>query len=110
MFNDLDYEGSKFPVSKRDYCKIEKKNDICINLFCSENDLTYPVYVSDQEFGDCLDLLMISYDVYINNFKKFMCNKRKNKNKKYFCKYYLQCFSSKKSLAKTQIKLFSNEW
>ena len=26
-----------------------------------------------------------------------MCNKTKHKNKKQFCKYYLQCFSSKKS-------------
>ena len=46
MVNDLDYEGIKFPVSKKDYCKIEKKNNICINVFCYENDLTYPVYVS----------------------------------------------------------------
>ena len=25
MINDLDYEGIKFPVSKKDYCNIEKK-------------------------------------------------------------------------------------
>ena len=25
MINDLNYEGIKFPVSKMDYCKIEKK-------------------------------------------------------------------------------------
>ena len=25
MVNDLDYEGIKFPVSKRDYSKIEQK-------------------------------------------------------------------------------------
>ena len=34
MVNDLDYEGIKFPVSKRDIAKIEKKNNICINVFC----------------------------------------------------------------------------
>ena len=28
MFNDLDYEGIKFPVSKKDYCKIERQNNI----------------------------------------------------------------------------------
>ena len=43
MINDLNYEGIEFPVSKKDYCKIEKKNNICINVFCYENDLTYPV-------------------------------------------------------------------
>ena len=37
MINDLDYEGIKFPVSKKDYCKIERQNKICINVFCYEN-------------------------------------------------------------------------
>ena len=39
MITDLNYEGIKCPVSKKDYCKTEKKN-ICINVFCYENDLT----------------------------------------------------------------------
>ena len=33
MINDLNYEGIKFPVSKRNYCKLEKKNNICINIW-----------------------------------------------------------------------------
>ena len=32
--------------------------------------------------------------VYINDFNRFMFHKTKNKNKKYFCKSCLQCFSS----------------
>ena len=32
MVNDLDYEGVKFPVSKKDYCKIAERNGICINV------------------------------------------------------------------------------
>ena len=47
MVNVLDYEGIEFPVSKEDYCKTEVQNNICINLFCYENELTYPVYLSD---------------------------------------------------------------
>ena len=43
MVNNLDYEGIKFPVSKKDFSKIEKKNSICINLFCYENNSVYPV-------------------------------------------------------------------
>ena len=50
MLNDLDHEGIEFPVSKKDFGKIEKKNNICINVFCYENRLAYPVYLSDQEF------------------------------------------------------------
>ena len=59
MINNLDYEEIKYPVSKKHYCKIEKKN-ICINMFCYENGLTYPVYASDQKFENCIDLLLIS--------------------------------------------------
>ena len=58
MVNDLDYEGIKFPVSKKDYCKIERQSNVCINVFCYENGLTYPVYVSDQKFHNSMDLLL----------------------------------------------------
>ena len=83
MINDLDYEGIKFPVSKKDYCRIERQNNICINVFCYENRLTYSVYVSDQKFSDSMDLLLVSKEnkshyVYIKDFNRFMCNKTKN--------------------------------
>ena len=50
MINDLDFEGIKLPVSKRYYSKVERQNNICIDVFCYENGLTYPAYVSDQTF------------------------------------------------------------
>ena len=79
----LDYECIEFPVSKKDYCKIEQKNNICINEFCYENNLVYPVHISDHKFKDCLDLLMItdenkSHYIYIRDFNRFMCNKTKS--------------------------------
>ena len=60
MINDRDYEEIKFPVSKKYYCRIERRNNICIKVFCYENGLTYPVYVSDQKFYNSIDLLLIS--------------------------------------------------
>ena len=36
--------------------------------------------------------------VYIKDFNRFMCNETKNKNKKYFFRYCLQCFSSERVL------------
>ena len=36
--------------------------------------------------------------MYIKDFDRFIFHKRKNKNKKYFCKSCLQCFSSKNVL------------
>ena len=32
MINDLNYEGIKFPVSRKDYCRIERQSNICINI------------------------------------------------------------------------------
>ena len=60
MINDLGYEGIKFPVSKIDYCRIQRQNNIFINVFCYENGLTYPVYILDQKFHNSMDLLMAS--------------------------------------------------
>ena len=50
-----------------------------------------------------MDLFLIinenkSHYVYINDFDRFMLNKTKIKDKKYFCKSCLQCFSSKNVL------------
>ena len=39
-----------------------------------------------------------SHYVYIKDFDRFMFHKAKNKNKKYFCKSWLQCFGSKNEL------------
>ena len=50
MTNSVDCEGMKIPVFKKKCCKIEQRNNICINLFSYENELTYPVYVSNQKF------------------------------------------------------------
>ena len=103
MICSLNYEGIRFPVSRKDYCKIEKQNNICINVFCYENGLTYPIYLSGGTFSDCMDLLLIfdedkAHYVHIKNFNRFMFSKTKNKNKKHFYKCCLQCFSSGKVL------------
>ena len=52
-----------------------------------------------------MDLLLLiddgkSHYVYIKNFERFMFHKTKNKNKKWFCRSCLQCFSSKNVLVK----------
>ena len=103
MINDLNYEGIKFPISKTDCCKIERQNNIYINVFCYENGLTYPVYLTDQKFGDSMDLVLISDEnnaiMCILKILTDLCViKQKNKNEKYFCKCCLHCFSSKKVL------------
>ena len=56
----LDYEGINFPFSRKDYCNVEKQNNICINVFCYKNKLTYPLYLSGQKSKYSMDLLLIS--------------------------------------------------
>ena len=48
-----------FPVHKEDFRKIETKNNICINVFCYENKLTFPIHISDKKFENSMDLSLI---------------------------------------------------
>ena len=103
LINDLGYDGIKFPVDKEDFSKIETKTNVCINVYFYENKLVFPIRMSDQKFENSMDLLLAidgnkSHYVYIKDFDRFMFHKTKNKNKRYFCKSCLQCFSSRKIL------------
>ena len=87
--NNLNYDGIEFPGQEKDFSKIEKKNNICINVFCYEDKLTFPNYVSVQKFENSMDLLLAVdknklHYVYIKDFNRFMFHKTNNKNKKYF--------------------------
>ena len=102
---ELNYDGIKFPVQYKRFNKIKIKNNICINVYGYDNRLVFPVYISDQKFEDSMDLLLLidndkSHYVYIKDFNRFMFHKTKNKNKKWFCKSCLQCFSSENVLIK----------
>ena len=44
----LNYEGNNFPISKKDYCKIEVQNKICINVFCFENKVVYCLFIRSK--------------------------------------------------------------
>ena len=72
-------------------------------MLCYKNRLNFAIYISNQKFENSMDLLLVidgnkSHYVYINDFNRFMFHKTKNKNKNYFCKNCLQCFSSKNVL------------
>ena len=76
-------------------------------MFGYENGLVFPIYVSDQKFEDSMDLLLLinddkSHYVYIKDFDRFMFCKTKNKNKKWFCRNCLQCFSSENVFIKNK--------
>ena len=101
--NKLDYSGIEFPVTVKQYNKIEKQNEININVFGYEYKQPYPIHVSKEKYEKHLELLLITEDknkhyVLIENFNRFMFNQTKHEHRKHFCMYCLQCFSSERVL------------
>ena len=104
----LDYSGIEFPVSVKQYNKIEKQNSINVNVFGYEERQPYPIYVSKEKFNSCLNLLLITegevkHYCLIKNFNKFMHSQTKHNGRKHFCMYCLQCLSSKEHLEKHKV-------
>ena len=102
--NKLDYSGIEFPVTIKQYNKIEKQNEININVFGYENKQPYPIFVSKEKYEDCINILLITEEknkhyVLIKDFNNFMYNKTKHKERKHFCMHCLQCFSSERVLS-----------
>ena len=102
--NKLDYSGIEFPVTNKQYNKIEKQNEININVFGYENKQPYPIYVSKEKYENHMELLLITEDknkhyVLIEDFNRFMYNQTKHKESKHFCMHCLQCFSSERVLS-----------
>ena len=105
LIEGLNYEGIDFPVSQKHYNKVEKQNSITINMFGYEKEQPFPIHISKETFEDQMNLLLITKDekkhyVLIKDFNVFMCNQSKHKEKKHFCMYCLQCFSSERVFVK----------
>ena len=99
----LDYSEIEFPVTINQYNKIEKQNEININVFGYENKQPYPIYISKEKYEKHMELLLITEDenkhyVLIKDFNRFMYNQTKHEHKKHFCMHCLQCFSSEEVL------------
>ena len=76
-------------MQEKDFSKTEVKNNLCINVFGYENELVFPIYVSDQKFEDSMDLLILidddkSHYVYIKDLDRLCFTKQKIKTKNGF--------------------------
>ena len=60
--NELNCEGIEFPVSQKHYNKIERQNDIRINVFGYEKGQPFPIHISKEIFKDQMNLLLITED------------------------------------------------
>ena len=90
---ELNYEGIEFPVSQKQYNKIEKHNSIRIDVFGYEKGQPFPIHISKE-----MNLLLITKDekrpyVLIRDFNTSMYNQSKHKERKHLRMYCLQCFS-----------------
>ena len=54
----LNYENIEFPVSVKQYNKIEMKNDIDINVFGYENKQPFPIYMSKEKFENRIESII----------------------------------------------------
>ena len=104
MINELNYDGIDFPLSRKHYNKVEKRKSIRINVFGYEDGQPFPIHISKETFEDQMNLLLITKDekkhyVLIKDFNAFMYNQSKHKERKHFCMYCLQWFSSERILA-----------
>ena len=60
LVNNLSYDGVGSPVREKDFSRIEKKNNTCINVFCYEDKLVFPIYISNEKFENSMDLLLVT--------------------------------------------------
>ena len=84
----LDYSNIEFPVTIKQINKIEKQNNICINLFGYEEKQKYPIYISKENYQDHMELLLITngkntHYILIKDFNKFMFRQNKHEHKNF---------------------------
>ena len=86
FIGELNYKGIEFPVSQKQYNKIEKQNKIRINVFGYKKGQPFPIHISKEEFEDQMNLLLIRKDekrhyVLIKDFTTSMYNQSMHKEK-----------------------------
>lgn len=110
MVEQLNYEEIEFPVAVKQYNKIEKQNNMNINVVGYENQQFYPIYVAKEKKQDMLNLLLITEDenkhVLIKDFNNLMYIQTKHKERRHFCMYCSQCFSSEGVVTSHKKKLY----
>ena len=84
----------------------KSKNITVLGSMClvMKMDNLSPIQISKETFEDQMNLLLITKDekkhyVLIKDFNAFMYNQSKHEERKHFCMYCLQCFSSERVLA-----------
>lgn len=101
----LDFTGVTFPTPVTDVGKVEKNNDLIINVFGYEDDRILPYHISKNYSlsKTCIDLLLITKDsnqhyTWIKKFNGLMYDQTKDVHAKHFCKRCLINHRSERTL------------
>ena len=110
-------KGISYPVKIKDISKVERQNNLSINVFALENQTKkqtlYPIYISRVESKNIIDLLYIednenTHYCLIKDLNSFMCDK--NRHKSFICRNCLQGFQREDTLEKHQTICYNNEY
>ena len=97
---DIKVEGIKFPITLKDIDKLEKMNNIRINIVDFGKNLV-PFYVSDKKCGTEVNLLRIiqgnkAHYCWIKNPSRLLAKVKTHEHKTFWCFRCLTGFSSEK--------------
>ncbi|CAC5385962.1 unnamed protein product [Mytilus coruscus] len=109
--DEISMRGIEYPVAKEDIPKVEKQNNLIINVFALKDQTNKqtldPIYVSNKESEKCyvVDLLYIenngnAHYCLIKNLDSFMCDN--NGHKQFTCRNCIQGFQREETLEKTK--------
>lgn len=99
FMNSLNLNGIEFPVVINQIPKLEKQNNLSINVFSYDDGNVFPSYMSKHPGnGEEIDVLHIynnvdSHYVLITDFNKFMSSVTNHHGRKYFCRRCLAFFN-----------------
>ena len=98
--NELNFAGVGFPVTLKDISKVEKQNNLAINVFgYSQQAGIHPLYLTNDLDHEPINLLLltevkdgkfISHYSWIKDFNRLCQDQTKHANRKHFC---LRCIS-----------------
>ena len=102
--HELNMTGVAYPTPLSDISKIERNNDISINVLgYDETDLVYPLYRTTEVKEKHVNLLLIKEDekshyCLIRNFSRLMAHRSKYCRKAHYCFNCLHGFTAKRIL------------
>ena len=106
--NELNFAGVGFPVTLKDIPKVEKQNNLAINVFgYSQQAGIHPLYLTNDLDHEPINLLLltevkdgkiISHYSWIKDFNRLCCDQTKHANRKHFCLRCISPHSSERTL------------